>query len=453
MILLQFEITFIPLRAIKGQAIVDFLVSHPLPAESPLNDDLPDEQVMSLRKSGEAVWELYFDGAASSRLDATQQSIIPGKARVGLIFITPERGMMHFSYHLSDPCTNNEAEYEALITGLELVILMEIKVIKIFGDSQLVINQVAGTYKVLNPNISKYQQYTLHLLEQIPTVTLYRVPRGSNSTVDALAKLAKEFACPEEDSILIEIQGRKALSPIDLEYISKKPLQIFSASSTTEEEGDWTRHLIDYLQKKKLPQDKSLSNQIKKRALSYALVNNSLYCRSFDQMWLRCLDKQQALKIVNEVHSGLYSAHQSDAKMKLRIKRLGYYWPTMIDDCMNVVKHCHQCQVHGVVLHQPPNVFYPTIASWPFESWGMDVIGPIDRPSSRGHHFLLAATNYFLKWVEAIPLRNVTSHHVLKFFLDHIVYRFGVPRRIISDHGSAFKSTKINSFVRRHNID
>ncbi|KAI0492103.1 hypothetical protein KFK09_026368 [Dendrobium nobile] len=132
--------------------------------------------------------------------------------------------MMHFSYHLSEPCTDNEAEYEALITGLEFAILMEIEEIKIFRDSQLVINQVAETYKVLNPNLLRYHQYTLHLLEQIPTATLYRIPRGSNSAADALAKLANEFACPEEDSIPVEILGRKALSLIDLEHISKAPL-------------------------------------------------------------------------------------------------------------------------------------------------------------------------------------------------------------------------------------
>ncbi|PKU82315.1 putative mitochondrial protein [Dendrobium catenatum] len=239
MILLQFEITFIPLRAVKGRVVANFSVAHPLPADSPLNDDLPDEQIMSLRESREATWELYFDGAASSRRNATQQSIIPRKARVGLIFITPEKGMLHFSYHLSEPCTNNEAEYEALIIGLELAILMEIKMIKIFGDSQLVINQVAGTYKVLNLNHLKYHQYTLHLLEQIPIATLYRVPRGSNYAADALAKLAKEFACPEKDSIPIEIQGRKTLSPINLEHISKNPFQVLSASSMNDEEGDW----------------------------------------------------------------------------------------------------------------------------------------------------------------------------------------------------------------------
>ncbi|XP_020704571.1 uncharacterized protein LOC110115628 [Dendrobium catenatum] len=204
MILLQFEITFTPLCAVKGQAVVDFLAAHPQPVDSPLNNDLPYKQIMSLRESDEAIWELYIDRAASSQL-----------------------------------CTNNEVEYEALITGLELAILMKIKVIKIFGNSQLLINQVAGTYKVLNPNLLKYHQYTLHLLEQIPTATLYRITRGSNSAADALAKLVKEFACPEEDSIPIEIQDRKALSPIDLKHISKAPLQILSASSTTDEEGDW----------------------------------------------------------------------------------------------------------------------------------------------------------------------------------------------------------------------
>lgn len=139
--------------------------------------------------------------------------------------------------------------------------------------------------------------------------------------------------------------------------------------------------------------------------------------------------------------------------MKIKIKKLGYYWPSMITDCMKVAKHCHQCQVHGVVLHQPPCVLHPMMSSWPFESWGTDVIGPIDPPSSQGHRFILAAIDYFSKWEEAIPLRHVTSQHVLKFFRDHIVYRFGIPRRIISDNGTTFKSTKINNFVRRHNIE
>ncbi|KAI0519707.1 hypothetical protein KFK09_007166 [Dendrobium nobile] len=91
MILLQFEITFIPLRVVKGQAVADFLAAHPLPAESPLNDDLPDEQIMSLKEPNNQVWEMYFDGAASSQRGKAHQPTIPGKAGIGLVFITPIR--------------------------------------------------------------------------------------------------------------------------------------------------------------------------------------------------------------------------------------------------------------------------------------------------------------------------------------------------------------------------
>ena len=66
MILSQFDITFVPSKAIKGQALADFLAAHPLPADSPLNDDLPDEPVMSLEGTTLRRWELYFDGASSA---------------------------------------------------------------------------------------------------------------------------------------------------------------------------------------------------------------------------------------------------------------------------------------------------------------------------------------------------------------------------------------------------
>ncbi|NAU72104.1 reverse transcriptase-like protein, partial [Klebsiella pneumoniae] len=71
---------------------------------------------------------------------------------------------------------------------------MDIREIKVFGDSQLVINQIAGTYKVLKPRLLEYYQYAMKLLQRIPVVTLTRIPRGLNATADALAKLAKELA-------------------------------------------------------------------------------------------------------------------------------------------------------------------------------------------------------------------------------------------------------------------
>ena len=60
--------------------------------------------------------------------------------------------------------------------------------------------------------------------------------------------------------------------------------------------------------------------------------------------------------------------------------------------------------------------------------WGMDVIGPISPPTSRGHRFILAITNYFSKWAKVVPLKEVKTSNMIKFIKHHVLYHFGVPR-------------------------
>ncbi|KAJ0985463.1 hypothetical protein J5N97_003819 [Dioscorea zingiberensis] len=218
-------------------------------------------------------------------------------------------------------------------------------------------------------------------------------------------------------------------------------------------EEDWRQPFIEYLKYDKLLEDKSKGLQIKRRALRFTLINDILYCRSYDQLLLRCLSPEEIQEVMHDIHSGICGAHQSGPKVRLKIKRLGYYWPTMVGDCINYARRCHLCQIHGDFIHQHPNPLHPTVSSWPFEIWGTDVVGPIEPPSSLGHRFILAATDYFSKWAEAIPLREVKTENVIKFFRENILYRFGTPRRIISDNGPAFRSFKVGRFAQHHKID
>jgi len=55
------------------------------------------------------------------------------------------------------------------------------------------------------------------------------------------------------------------------------------------------------------------------------------------------------------------------------------------------------------------------------------MVGPISPPSSKGYRFILAITDYFFKWAEAVPLREVKTSDVIKFIKHYVVYRFGVP--------------------------
>src|SRR5436853_6433324 len=119
---------------------------------------------------------------------------------------------------------------------------------------------------------------------------------------------------------------------------------------------------------------------------------------------------------------------------------MGYYWPKMMSDAKDYAKKCHECQIHGNFKHQALSHLASTEATWPFESWGIDVMGPIHPPSSKGHRFILAITDYFSKWAEAIPLREVKATDVVKFIKHYVIYRYGVPRRIVHDNGPQFLS-------------
>ena len=170
------------------------------------------------------------------------------------------------------------------------------------------------------------------------------------------------------------------------------------------EDEDWRQPLIDYLEHGKLPKDPHHKTKVRRRTPRFIHYKGTLYRRSFDRLFLRCLGKEEGDQAMEEAHSRMYGAHPSGPKLYHWIKQMGYYWPTMVKDCMDYAKTCEACQLHANYIHLPPEPLQPTVASCPFDAWGLDVVGPLPK-SSGGHLYILATTDYFSKWAEAIPLR------------------------------------------------
>jgi hypothetical protein len=87
------------------------------------------------------------------------------------------------------------------------------------------------------------------------------------------------------------------------------------------------------------------------------------------------------------------------------------------------------------------------VKTWPFRGWGLDFIGEIHPGSSKGHRFILVVTDYFTKWTEAVPLRNMTRWKVISFVQEHIIYWFGVPQTLTTDQGPSFMSRQFRELV------
>ncbi|KAL0306898.1 UNVERIFIED_CONTAM: hypothetical protein Sradi_6107100 [Sesamum radiatum] len=83
-----------------------------------------------------------------------------------------------------------------------------------------------------------------------------------------------------------------------------------------------------------------------------------------------------------------------------------------------------------------------------FRCLGLDVVGPLMK-SSGGHLYILAATDYFSKWAEAVPLKEVKKENVADFIRTHIIYRYGVPRYITTDNGKPFCNSLIDKLCQK----
>jgi transposase InsO family protein len=94
----------------------------------------------------------------------------------------------------------------------------------------------------------------------------------------------------------------------------------------------------------------------------------------------------------------------------------------------------------------------PVKTEAPFQQWGLDFIGEIHLHSSAQHKWILTTTNYFTKWVEAIPTQNATNSVVINFLEENILSRFSCPRKIVTDNAQDFKSMAMVSFCQKYNI-
>ncbi|XP_027095951.1 uncharacterized protein [Coffea arabica] len=227
---------------------------------------------------------MYFDGAVHRHGVGT-----------GIIFITPDGWVLLCSFTLNQYCSNNVIEYQTLILGLEIAVDMKQLEFQIYGDSQLVVNQLLGSYEIKRSELILYHKYAIRLMRQLEGANSNHVPRRENKHADALVVLVSLLTALNHD-IQVRVCQKWVVPPLFGDKdIEKSDSHVISTYETDKE--NWRRPLIDYFKYQKLPREQHRRPDIRRRTPRFILNKDTLYRKSFENVFLCCLSENEAYRI------------------------------------------------------------------------------------------------------------------------------------------------------------
>ncbi|KAK4400259.1 hypothetical protein Sango_1132000 [Sesamum angolense] len=404
----EYGIEFHPRPAIKAQVLADFVV----------------ELAYNEASISTPTWSLYVDGSLTSTGSGAEVALE-----------SPQGDKFEYAIKLDFPSSNNEAEYEAFLAGGELALAAGAKRIVIYSDSQLVVNQVQGSYEARDEKMAKYFSKAKNMLGKFEEASVVQISRANNATADQLAKLASSMAAIRSRKITFIWSERAAIEAPE-EVICIDPTLL-----------SWKEEIIRFLTNGVQPENKKDAKALRRKASRFVMIDGELYKRGFSQPFLKCLTPDEGNYVLREIHEGICGNHLGGKALAGKSLMQGFYWPTMLGDAHEVVKRCRACQEHANVNHRPAALMRPLESPCPFDQWGIDLVGPL--PQATGQRkFLIVAVDYFTKWVEAEPLTKISEKEVIKFLWRNIVCLFGIPRAIISDNGTQFSGKKFKEWCK-----
>ncbi|XP_071688121.1 uncharacterized protein [Rutidosis leptorrhynchoides] len=191
----EHEISYPPLRTtVKGQIMADFMVEFICTAP-------PEPAVEEV--SNTVTWELFTDRASSA-----------DGAGAGLTLISPDGEEHTYTLHFEFPASNNEAEYEALLSSLRMAEKMGIKALKVSVDSQLVSNQMNGTFEARDLAMQKYLKLAEEMANKLELFSITQVPRSMNKKADVLSKLATSVFSHFAKDVWVEVLCQKSTNVV-----------------------------------------------------------------------------------------------------------------------------------------------------------------------------------------------------------------------------------------------
>ncbi|XP_071678313.1 uncharacterized protein [Lolium perenne] len=339
------NITYESRHAIKSQALADFLADWEEAQQPNSPADLKH-------------WTLHFDG--SKNLEG---------AGAGVVLTSPKGDIVRYILQLRfEPCTNNMAGYEALLHGMRVAKEMGATRLRCLGDSDLVASQTSGTCDATDANMIAYKRAVDQASASFAGHVVEWVDRCKNEEADALARLGSKRLPPPPDVFLDILSHSSVRAPREID-IAEPPAPDSALVALASDTDDWTTPYLGYLQRQALPMDE------RKHAHSYAI---------------RCVTADEGRKILRDIHAGDCGHHAGARSIVAKAFRHGFYWPTALEDAVDLVRACAGCQRYASQPHMPGSALKTIPLTWPFAVWGMDMVGKFKTAPGGYTHLLVA---------------------------------------------------------------
>ena len=222
------------------------------------------------------------------------------------------------------------------------------------------------------------------------------------------------------------------------------------------EEPDWRTPFINYLTHGRLTTEASTTErqQIAIRSRPYMLNHNEILLKEGpDGIRRICVAGPITTAIITEAHEGIVGGHFSANITLHKVLTALYWWPSMKKDIHLYCTQCDICQRVGSKISTNLQPLHPTMPTEVFQKWGLDFIGPVNPPAKgTKNRYIITATDYTTKWVEARALKDNTAKSTTKFPFEEIITKFGCPLEFVSNQGSHFINDTIKVFTQEFMI-
>ncbi|CAF4955322.1 unnamed protein product [Rotaria sp. Silwood1] len=361
-------------------------------------------------------------------------------------------GQIHYNYFLSRLLTTTERNYSTIDREALAIFWCMEKLQQYLGGRDVTIfsdhKPLQQFHKKIKANSKRIEQWLIKHQEIIPQITAVMYRKGSHhGDADGMSRPDIDV---HRNQLNVTTRSMKKINQHQLTNNDN-----LKSKSTNNDEKLTSKHMTFNFSLERISQEQQhdpeilrMRQQVSQKKFDnkdYVIENDVLHKviqlpRAHTKFIVVCIPLTMQKEVISCYHDHPTAAHFGVNRTWLKI-RTTCYWSNMKKSIQDYIRSCEKCAKFNIRRTAPPGHLHPIeYPQGPLELISMDFWGPTPQYSINGNRYVLVITDYYTKYVVACPLPNNTATSTAKSFVEQFIFKFGIPRRIVTDQGVHFNN-------------